>query len=97
MATFRPGQRIKKVRGLIAIGITGTFVEYLPLSHHSLADMSFRLDQDAYSIIGALCKAGEVVYGTSDNFEPIVDDGLQMSSWDEIPFWNPSHLVPENA
>ena len=88
MPTFRPGQKVKRVRALqsasrpsnaVPIGAEGVFVHY---------------DTYIYSTWTAdcvICVNGEDVFALSANWEPVQYDGNQVSTWD-VGVWKPEHM-----
>lgn len=95
MSTFRPGQRIKKVRGSANIGMTALFVDYRPYPNCDPRfdwDCRIELEHDAISTEGKVAPRGCVGNAISSDWEPIIPEGMQPTTWDKC-LWQPEGVA----
>jgi len=81
---FRPGQRVKKVRGAGNIGATGTVYRVMMGAKNLLVVV--RTDVPVIGSDGYEHPPGVLLASLAHEWEPIVDDGLQQStmSYEEL-------------
>lgn len=100
MSKFFVGQRVKKVRGIVNVGSTGTVLALGSFTHddegHSfaggmVADMELRHDAPWRNTEGHIQPASATCFGLQDNYEPIVPEGMQPVEWSQC-LWQPEHL-----
>lgn len=91
MATFRVGQRVRKVRGKRGIGSTAVVLDFHPISDNPKVDFRIVHEQDWIDDGGHQWRAGDWGNSCTDQWEPVVSDRNQTVEWSEC-LWQPEHM-----
>lgn len=85
MSVFRVGMRVRKVRGVLSIGMTGVVdsLDVAEIRRREGYDLCIRHDGLSRCVDGVLHPAGTVFAERSSCWEPILDRP-ELSTWDEV-------------
>lgn len=90
MSAFFVGQRVKKVRGNVGVGITGRVVS-LDASEYNNADLIVRIDAAVVNLSGDVFAPGECCGVKRAQWEPILPSGhrpAELTVEELLPFLN---------
>jgi len=99
MANFYVGQRVKKVRGVANVGLTGTIIGLGTYTHGAngerfptAADLLLKADREWTNVDGISLPPSTAGHWLRDFWEPIIPEGYAITDWSAC-LWQPEGVA----